>query len=1120
MVLRIGTLNCRGGCNKIDLIIDTINKSKLDILCLQEMHFVGALEKDKIERACEGHLYLNNGTTSSRGVATFIRDKEGLIATGIMKKDACGRYLNTMIKFEGEDWSVINAYAPNDSGQRSDFFIERNNELQNSFTRRRVYLGDFNNVLDKHLDRTLNETKGANKSDRSREILRESMKTNGMVDAYRKLFSCGINYTFTGSGGYRARLDRIYIDNVTSLQVTSVTTQAVPYSDHDLVMVTIGEYERQEKWGNGRWVLNKKLLFDKQTQDDIREMWLQWRERKMCFKSILDWWDQGKKLIADVYQINGKRIKRETERERNTLERELNSFLERRNIDKEGSDRIREIKNRLWELQKEKIEASKIRSKEKWLDEREKCSQYFYDQERKKGMLKSMTSLKVGEKIVKNKDEICEGAMRFYQQLYSKDDLDEDKMQTLIDRQIDKRLTDDQRDSIEGIVRKGELLESLKSMENDKSPGLDGLTREFYVMNWELIGSDYADVTANTYLQDRLPDSWSEGLITLIYKEKGDMTDLKNWRPITLLNTDYKIYTKALSDRFRKVTRHIINIDQGCGLGDRTIHDQLYYIRDYIDYYKQTNKRSMLLTIDQEKAFDLVHHQLLLKLLHKFNFGPTIIEQISIIYSKMKSRLIINGHITDSFDITRSVRQGDGLSMILFVIVAELLAQTIRHDIDLRPITLPNCKAKKLTQYADDTTIMTENHKCLKKLGKLLENYQRITGSKINNEKTEILLIGPWTKRERNQIPDEYKICIKESVKILGVWFGKNSKNLNEERLQRKIEEEIENWKNRNLSMKGKIAVIRTLVLSKMWHIAKVTGLQRKFIETVNKIIVAFFWHPKTFHCINAKVLQNSLKVGGLDFPNIDLELQAYFLETIVTAIKSPNKQWLGMMKYKLGNVLKNIDPAFRNRNQIIDTKEKQSTGIFRIIKEGITKIKDRVIDWRKLDHRKLKELLRENVLVTAADDCADSTSWSKLRRSSKNFKRLDLNYLIAHTRLPLAYFLSKINVTKDPKCRLCTNDLETQEHLFLECPCIQEHRNMVERDLETLTGSPSLLTYPLITMHRNVKSSDMNEIISIFKQCIWQVRGALFSKPGQVNIPGELKNLYMWKRRSVMEKK
>ena len=180
------------------------------------------------------------------------------------------------------------------------------------------------------------------------------------------------------------------------------------------------------------------------------------------------------------------------------------------------------------------------------------------------------------------------------------------------------------------------------------------------------------------------------------------------------------------------------------------------------------------------------------------------------------------------------------------------------------------------------------------------------------------------------------------------------------------------------------------------------------------------------------KILQNAPKAGGLNFPDIELELQAYFLENITNAIKDKNKQWIGMLKYELGNELRNLDIRLIDENSRIITKNKEHADIItRTMIDGLRKIKNKVNNWQKLDHQKITKLLRKNVQVTSTAGHADNKSWSRLRRSSKNLKRLDLNYLVANTRLPLANFLSSINVTNNSRCRLCGQEPETQEHLF-----------------------------------------------------------------------------------------
>ena len=206
-------------------------------------------------------------------------------------------------------------------------------------------------------------------------------------------------------------------------------------------------------------------------------------------------------------------------------------------------------------------------------------------------------------KIITDKVGICNIAVDFYKTLMTAKPIDENKLQQVIDRNIDKRLSDDQKNSIEGLFTKEEILRAIKDMKNNKSPGIDGLTREFYIIMWDVIGNDLIDVIANVCLQDQLPESWTEGLVTLIFKEKGDVNDLKNWRPITLLNTDYKIMTKALANRMRKVAGHVVNLDQSCEIQKRSIHDELFFIRDFMHFYHENNKSAILITNRPRKMF-------------------------------------------------------------------------------------------------------------------------------------------------------------------------------------------------------------------------------------------------------------------------------------------------------------------------------------------------------------------------------------------------------------------------------------------------------------------------------------------------------------------------------------
>ena len=144
---------------------------------------------------------------------------------------------------------------------------------------------------------------------------------------------------------------------------------------------------------------------------------------------------------------------------------------------------------------------------------------------------------------------------------------------------------------------------------------------EFYRRFWGLIGSDLLEILNFSFREGSLSDTQRRGVLRLLYK-KDDPLLLKNWRPISLLNTDYKILTKVLSNRLRKVLPLILNEDQTCAVPGRSIFENLFLLRDTIDYIKLKNIPAALISLDQEKAFDRVNHAFLQRVLDRFNFGP------------------------------------------------------------------------------------------------------------------------------------------------------------------------------------------------------------------------------------------------------------------------------------------------------------------------------------------------------------------------------------------------------------------------------------------------------------------------------------------------------------------
>ena len=227
------------------------------------------------------------------------------------------------------------------------------------------------------------------------------------------------------------------------------------------------------------------------------------------------------------------------------------------------------------------------------------------------------------------------------------------------------------------------------------------------------------------------------GIINLVPKPGKDLCQLKNWRPISLLNVDYKILTKILAIRLQDCLDEIISNDQVGYIKNRFIGENIRTTVDIMTYCKMKKLPLLITQIDFEKAFDSLSWTFLLKSLKKFNFGNSFITWVEILYNGIESCVINNGKASKFFKLERGIRQGCCLSALLFIIVAEILAISIRADCSIKCIDIMN-EVFKISQLADNTTLYLSDVESLKKLFSKLEQFSLCSGLKINKEKTEV----------------------------------------------------------------------------------------------------------------------------------------------------------------------------------------------------------------------------------------------------------------------------------------------------------------------------------------------------------------------------------------------
>ena len=266
--------------------------------------------------------------------------------------------------------------------------------------------------------------------------------------------------------------------------------------------------------------------------------------------------------------------------------------------------------------------------------------------------------------------------------------------------------------------------------------------------------------------------SQRRGIITLIPKPNKDTTSLENLRPISLLNVDYKILTKAIAKRLEKFLPKIINPDQTGYVKQRYIGENVRLILDLMSYTEEKKLPGAALFIDFRKAFDSIEWSFLIETLNNFNFGPDIQNWVKIFYNNVTSCVLNNGHASEFFVLERGVRQGCPLSGLLFVIAIEVLANAIRNESTIKGIKVGE-KEIKVSLYADDTTVFVRDLDSITNLLALLNDFKQFSGLEVNTTKTEGMWLGLW--KSNTEAPFGFR-WPRDPIKALGIFFSYDSK--------------------------------------------------------------------------------------------------------------------------------------------------------------------------------------------------------------------------------------------------------------------------------------------------------------------------------------------------------
>ena len=288
-----------------------------------------------------------------------------------------------------------------------------------------------------------------------------------------------------------------------------------------------------------------------------------------------------------------------------------------------------------------------------------------------------------------------------------------------------------------------ELYDALKNMRMGAVPGEDGLTVEFYEKFWPIIQNYVYSSFVYAFDKGVLSISQRKGIIKLIPKKNKDPQLIPSWRPITLLNVDYKILTKVFSRRLAGFLPELIHHDQKGFIRHRDIHENILDIQAIISACDSNDSEAMLLMLDIEKAFDSISWDFLSAVFRQFGFPESFLQWFKVFYSGKELYIINQGQLSEVIFPERGVAQGCGISPLYFILGIEVLALAVREDPRIEGITMFGA-SKKISLLADDGILALRWAKSiLDAVKEVLDEFHVVSNLQVNPLKSLIIPIGP-----------------------------------------------------------------------------------------------------------------------------------------------------------------------------------------------------------------------------------------------------------------------------------------------------------------------------------------------------------------------------------------
>ena len=576
---------------------------------------------------------------------------------------------------------------------------------------------------------------------------------------------------------------------------------------------------------------------------------------------------------------------------------------------REAREKLSDAQAVLHEVRQQKFQFQENAILSKWTRVGDRCTKEFFEFHEGPRQAMSITRLTDGVQTFTTQSELESHILAFYKQLYTRDNQVEEAayIREACLQLISQPVTSEHNQELIKPITLEEVTAAVKQLPAGKSPGTDTIPAEFYQALWEDIDGDILNFVTESIEHTHIAAELNISKIALLPKSE-DRSRVQNFRPISLLNTPYKIVAKILANRMKPLLHHWILPSQTGFVPNRCILDNIFLVFEAIEWTLENYQDLSMLLLDFEKAYDRVNWTFLRQVMTRMDFHPNWVNQVMALNEYASAAIIVNGEQSQTFNLERSVRQGCPLAPYLFLLTVDVLGQMLQHPAcGVKGLNLPDKSNITNQMFADDTLLFLDGTKDnMDKALTVINRFGAASGAKLNLHKS----VGLWlSHHDRTWQWGEEEgmkwLLPGEVTKYLGYPFGLHIPQKEKDgKMLSQIRKHLSKWTNHPLSLAGRIMIANQVVLSSIWYFASCTDYTGKTLKIAKATVRNYIWSGKKESCARAKVKWDTAVLpivrGGIKILDPQWQTSALPIKLLTRGLSPGYEPWKTLIRFRV----------------------------------------------------------------------------------------------------------------------------------------------------------------------------------------------------------------------------